>query len=529
VLVEALLIGLIASVVGILFGIGVAVGLQALFDLFGASLPQTTLQVAPRTIIVGLVVGVVVTLVAAVGPALRASRVPPIAAMRDVQAATRSRRRAVIATVVGGIGLGLVLLGTLGGGGTTQRLTAIGVGAVLMFVGSGMLTQYVARPLASVMGLLVARIGTSGRLGRDNAMRNPRRTAQTASALTIGVALVAGVTVFASSLYQTFAGTLDERIRADVLVQDRGGAFFSPAASTEVGRVSEVAAVTAWRDGQFKDAAGDTQNLGGVDPATFDSVYDPDVVAGSLADLAQPGTIAISQDYATDNDLQVGDALPVLLARTGEERWRVAAVFDDTTFGAFFISLPQFERSFTTQQDTVILARAADGVTPDAAAAAVDEALSGPFPNLDVYTKDEYKDFVAGQINQFLYLFYILLAMAVVIAVFGIVLTLALSVFERTREIGLLRAVGMSRRGVRAMIRWEAVIVALIGALVGLVLGVFLGVVAVRAVPDLDQLAVPWVSLAVFLVLAAIFGVLAAILPARRAARLDVLQAIQAE
>jgi len=530
VLVEALLIGVIASVVGILFGIGVAVGLQALFGVFGASLPETTLQVAARTVIVGLVVGVVVTMVAAVGPAIRASRVPPIAAMRDVHPTTRSRRRAIIATAVGGLGLGLVLLGTLGGGDATPRLTAIAVGAVLMFVGSGMLTQYVARPLASAIGLVVMRLGrTSGRLGRDNAMRNPRRTAQTASALTIGVALVAGVTVFASSLYQTFAGTLDERIRADVVVQDRGGAYFSPAAVADVGRVPEIQSVTAWRDGEFKDAAGDTQSVSGVDPSIFASVYDPEVVAGSLADLARPGAVAVSQDYATDNDLQVGDTLPVLLSRTGEQRWRVAAVFDDTSFGEFFISLPQYERDFTTQQDTVILARAADGVSADAAAEAVDRSLSGPYPNLDVYTKDEFKDFVAGQINQFLYLFYILLAMAVVIAVFGIVLTLALSVFERTREIGLLRAVGMSRRGVRAMIRWEAIIVALIGALVGLVLGVFLGVVAVRAVPDLDSPAIPWTSLVVFLVLAAVFGVLAAILPARRAARLDVLRAIQAE
>ncbi len=220
--------------------------------------------------------------------------------------------------------------------------------------------------------------------------------------------------------------------------------------------------------------------------------------------------------------------MPVLFARTGDTPLRVAAIFTDDTFGQFFISLPEYERNFTTQQDTVILVRAAEGVSPEQAKEAA-EARLADFPNLDVRTKAEYKDFVADQINQFLRLFYVLLAMAVVIAIFGIILTLALSVFERTREIGLLRAVGLSRRSVRAMIRWEAIIVALIGALVGLVLGVFLGAVSVSAIPEFKALAIPWGSMIVFLVVAGVFGVLAAILPARRAARLNILEAIQNE
>ena len=204
----------------------------------------------------------------------------------------------------------------------------------------------------------------------------------------------------------------------------------------------------------------------------------------------------------------------------------MSAVFSDDTFGQFFISLPEYERNFTTQQDTVILARGADGVSPEQAKAGAEKRLTD-FPNLDVRTKSEYKDFVASQINGFLQLFYVLLAMAVIIAIFGIILTLALSVFERTREIGLLRAVGLSRRSVRAMIRWEAVIVALIGALVGLVLGVFLGAVSVSAIPEFKALSIPWGSMIVFLIVAGVFGVLAAILPARRAARLNILDAIK--
>jgi putative ABC transport system permease protein len=236
----------------------------------------------------------------------------------------------------------------------------------------------------------------------------------------------------------------------------------------------------------------------------------------------------VERAYAEENGLRVGSAMPALFARTGPTELRVVALFEDDSFDSVFISLEQYERDFTVQQDTVILARAAPGLTPEAAKATAEAALGG-FPNLDVRTRAEYKDWITGQINTFLRLFYVLLAMAVVIAIFGIVLTLALSVFERTREIGLLRAVGLSPRGARNMIRWEAVIVSLIGALVGLVLGVFLGVVTVSAIPEFTDVAIPWASMGVFLVAAAVAGVVAAILPARRAARLNVLEAIQAE
>jgi putative ABC transport system permease protein len=367
-----------------------------------------------------------------------------------------------------------------------------------------------------------------GRLGRENAMRNPQRTAQTASALTIGVALVAGVTVFAASLYQTFAGTLDERIRAQVVVTSTSQQPFSPEAAVALATSPALTGVTGWRNGQFKDAGGNVQDLSAVDPDTLGQLYDPDVTAGSIADLSDPGTVAVAESYANDHDLGVGSTLPALFSKTGRQDLTVVALYDDATFGQFFVSLDEYARNFETQQDIVLLARGRPGLTDDQAKEAAEAALSR-YPNLEVRTKEEYKDFVAGQINQFLYLFYMLLALAVVIAIFGIVLTLALSVFERTREIGLLRAVGLSRRGARAMIRWEAVIVALIGAIVGLVLGVFLGIVAVEAVPDLTAMAIPWGSLVVFLVLAALAGVLAAILPARRAARLNVLEAIQSE
>jgi putative ABC transport system permease protein len=529
VLLEAAIIGMVASVIGIAFGVVFAAILRAGFNAVGAALPATTLQVLPRSIIAGFAVGTLVTVAAALVPAWKASRVPPIAAMHDVHDTGSPRARVAVSVVLGLSGVGLVLLGLLAPlGGLAPRFALIGCGAVLLFIGSAMLTQYVARPLARIIGAPTARLGLAGRLGRENAMRNPSRTAQTAAALTIGVALVTVVTIFASSLSETYVGAVDTRIRADLVILAGAQQPFSTGAASTLRGTEEFAEVNAWRRGDFKDAAGSTRSLTAVDPARLGAVYDPGVTQGSMEALSQAGTIAVHEDYADEKDLSVGSRVPVLFARTGRTTLRVAAVFSDDMFNRFFISIRQYERDFTAQEDQVILIRAGEGVAPGVAKAAAERDLEA-FPNLDVRTKAEYKDLIASQINTFLALFYVLLAMAIVIAIFGIVLTLALSVFERTREIGLLRAVGLSRRSVRAMIRWEAMIVALIGALVGVVLGAFLGVVSVSAIPEFKALTIPWPSIVVFFAAAALFGVLAAILPARRAARLDILKAIQSE
>lgn len=529
VMLEALITGLVASIIGIVCGIAFAALLRAAFNAAGAALPPTTLQIAPRSVIVGLLVGLIVTLIGAVLPAWKASRVPPIAAMHEVQDAGAPVARLVVSLALTVVGVSLVLVGMLASlGELVQRFLLIGAGAIMLFVGAAMLTQYVARPLARIIGWPMARLGLAGRLGQENAMRNPSRTAQTAAALTIGVALVTGVTIFAASLNETFLGTLDKRVRADLVILSSSQQPFSPAAAATLTRSPELANVTAWRDGEFKDTDGNNQGVSGVDPAQLEAMYDPGVTSGSIASLSRADTIAVQEDYAKDHGLRVGSTLRVLFAKSGLVSLTVSAIYTDATFGQFFVSLPEYERNFTTQQDTVVLARAREGVSPEQAKEVAKRDLAA-FPNLDVNTKAEYKDEVAGQIDAFLNIFYILLAMAVIIAIFGIVLTLALSVFERTREIGLLRAVGLSRRSVRAMIRWEAVIVALIGAIVGLVVGVFLGAVTVSAIPEFKALAIPWGSMIVFLVIAAAFGVLAAILPARRAARLNILEAIQNE
>jgi putative ABC transport system permease protein len=336
------------------------------------------------------------------------------------------------------------------------------------------------------------------------------------------------VTVFAASLTATYLGTLEQRVRADLVILSSSQAPFSVEAGKRLMASQVLPGTTIWRNGEFKDASNGTQAMTAIDPKLVDAVYDPGIVAGSLGALSRPATVAVQKDYAKEKGLTVGSTMSAFFARTGTQRLRVVSLFDDDTFGSFLVSLAQYERNFATQEDQGILVPASAGLSLNAEKAIATRELKD-FPNLDVRTKAEYKDLVASQITLFLRLFYALLAMAVIIAIFGIVLTLALSVFERTREIGLLRAVGLSRHGVRAMIRWEAIIVALIGALVGLLLGLFLGVVSVSAIPQFKALAIPWASMLVFFVAAGVFGVLAAILPARRAARLNILAAIQGE
>jgi putative ABC transport system permease protein len=529
VLLEAGLIGLVASAIGVAFGIAVAELLRFGFNAVGAALPETSLQVAPASIVVGLAAGTLVTLASALVPAWKASRIPPIAAMRDQQATPAPGARVATSITLTLLGVALVLTGLLAPiHALTQRFGAIGVGAVLLFLGAAMLTQYVARPLARIIGGPLQRAGLAARLGRANAMRNPSRTAQTAAALTIGVALVTVVTVFASSLSATYLGTLDSRVRAQLVVLSSNESPFTTAAVKRLVASGDLPGTTTWRVGEFKDASQTTRSLTAVDPALVDAVYAPGIETGSLKALSGSSTIAVQKDYARTHHLTVGSTMSAFFARSGTRTLRVVSTFDDDMFGTFFVSLPQYRQDFTTQEDAGILVPAHTGQSA-IAAKAIASAYLKAFPNLKVRTKAEYKSLVAGQITLFLRLFYALLAMAVIIAIFGIVLTLALSVFERTREIGLLRAIGLSRRAVRAMIRVEAIIVALIGALVGLVLGAFLGIVSVSAIPQFKAISVPWVSMLVFLVAAGMFGVLAAILPARRAARLNILLAIQSE
>lgn len=527
---EAAVTGLIASILGLGLGFVVAIGVQALFDSFGASLPTTTLQLQTRTVVVGLIVGVGVTVIAALVPAVRAARLSPVAALReDFALTTGSRTRRLIfggvVTVAGAVVIGVALQSD----GVQRIFTLLGIGALLMFVGLSMLAPLIAGPLTRVLGAPLARFaGVPGRLGQGNAMRNPQRTAQTSTALMIGLALVTFVTVFAVSLSASFGKEIEQQFTADIVIYDETSFFGFPTAAAEtVAALPLVETVAPVRGGPVL-VDGSTQAISATDPAVAESTYDPVFSAGSWADLG-PGRAIVSEDFASDRDLAVGDTLDVQVPIGGTQTLRVGGIYESLTIGPMIIDLSDYERWFPTQSDFLVFVNGIADVDQVELQDQVVGALEGPYPALTVRNQQEYKEYIEEQVNSFLGLVYALLALAVVIAIFGIVNTLALSVFERTREIGLLRAVGLSARQARRMIRYEAVIVALLGGLLGAVVGVVFGIVTVSAVEEITALAIPWGRIVVFFILAGLAGVLAAIWPARRAARLDVLKAITHE
>src|SRR6266540_4701176 len=532
VLAEAVIVGLLASGVGLGLGVLIAIGLTGLLKAFGIALPSSGLQFLPRTIWVSLAIGTIVTLVAAVSPALRASRIPPIAAMRDVPAPAASlRRRSIVGSVVTVLGLGALLFGLFGSVG--QPIRFVGIGVALIFLGVAMLAPLVARPLSRVIGAPFARVfKVPGRLGRENASRNPRRTASTASALMIGLALVAFVSIFVQSLKASVDDVLTRSLRADFILSTSQFTGFTPAAARAVRGVEGAGVVSELRgdqDSQVK-IAGKTRFVSGVDPATIGKVLDLQVTSGSIADLSEGG-IVLKSDAVKGHGWKVGDRIPVRFPSGGEQRIPLVAIFDADTFvGDYLISIDTFEHEFTQQFDQQVLIKAAPGVSPESLRGPIEQAVK-PFGNVTVDDQAQFRTDQSKQLDTLLGLVTALLLLAIVIALFGIVNTLVLSIFERTREIGLLRAVGMTRRQVRGMIRWESVIIAVFGAVMGIVIGLFFGWSLVQALKDqgVTRFAVPGGQLVIYVIVAGLFGVIAAVWPARRAARLDVLRAVTVE
>ncbi|MGD9694216.1 MAG: ABC transporter permease [Thermoleophilia bacterium] len=529
VVLEAFVVGVIASILGLALGFLIALGVKGLFSLFGADLPSTGMQLTSRTIVVGLLVGVIVTLVAALLPALRAARLPPVAALREeVAIPTGSRRRRL---VIGGVVtvVGAVLIAVALQGDTAQQVfTLLGVGVLVIFIGLAMLAPLIARPLASILGRPgQALAGVPGKLGRENAMRNPQRTAQTATALMIGLALVTFVSVFAASISTSVGRAIDRQFKADLVMYDESSFQGFPLAAAEAVRgVPGVESVAEVRTAQVR-VDGDEHSVSGVDPATIASAYDPEFTSGGWADLGA-GRILVQKDTAKEDHLSVGGTVTMQFSDGTSEDLRVAGLYKSGDVGAFAISMQDYDAHVPQQLDIIMFANGRSGVDATTLHDDVDAALAD-YPSLTVRNQAEYKQFVEDSVNSFLALIYALLALAIIIAIFGIVNTLALSIFERTREIGLLRAVGLSARQSKRMVRWESVIVALLGGLLGVVLGIIFGVVAASATPDLDAITIPWVRIVIFFVLAGLAGVLAAIWPARRAAKLNVLRAIQQE
>jgi putative ABC transport system permease protein len=360
-------------------------------------------------------------------------------------------------------------------------------------------------------------------------MRNPRRTASTAAALMIGLALVAFVSILAASIKASATQVLDKSVAADYILTTQN---FQPISTQVVTRLQdrpEVSEVTGVRMGSFK-LHGAVKGLSGVDPQAYDQVVRTETTAGSLADLAQGG-VAVKDTVAEDQGWKLGDDVPMEFPRNGVQQEPIRAIYKDNNLnGDYLIGLGEYAKGYTDQQDQLVLVKAAPGVAPATAKAAIEGALQD-FPNVQVQDQAAYKASTAKQIDQLLGLVSALLGLAILIALFGIVNTLALSIFERVRELGLLRAVGATRRQLRSMIRWEGVIIAVLGAVLGLVIGAFFGWTMVRALKGegFTAFAVPGGQLVAYVVAAGLAGILAAVLPGRRAAKVDMLRAITTE
>lgn len=539
VLIESFLIGLVGALIGILVGIGLAKGLSAVMKAVGADLPANALAILPRTIIVSLVIGIGVTMVASLIPAVRSTRVPPIAALSETLTIAGKNRivlRTVIAVLLTLLGLALILPVLIGGEDGGSAAGMIGGGAVCVVIAISIFAPRLVRPAASVVGAPLERIGgLTGRLARENAQRNPSRTAVTSAALMIGLALVAFVTVFASGLNSSVTKVIDESLPGEITLQGPGG--FTPIPPESVAAARDVDGVEAASGVRYAsvEVDGSTTQISSVDPAAITKVLNLSWKEGDDADLTgmTDDQIVIGDKLADEHDLGVGDEVTIEAQNGAKPELTVAAIMDTDDLelaGQGIITQDVMQRELGVDVDFVGLVKLDPGVDSDAVQEQIESTLDKPFPTVDVLNQDELKDNQKQQINGLLAMIYVLLALAVVVSLVGIVVTLILSIYERTRELGMLRSIGMSRRQVKRMVRYEAVITAVIGALTGLVLGViFAFLIGIPLSGEGFALSYPIGTLIFILVLTAIAGVLAAIYPARKAAKLDVLEAVSYE
>jgi putative ABC transport system permease protein len=527
VLAEAALIGALGGAIGAAVGLLVAEGLGLILGTIGVSLPGEGLVVLPRTVLVAVVVGIVVTTLAAVVPALRAVRIPPVAALTEVAVAAPVGR-GIVRTVVGTIllvaGLAALAMALVGDAG----VAVLGVGAVALFVAVASLAPLIVRPLAHVLGAPGAAAGVSGELARANAMRNPRRTAATASALMIGLALVSFVSIFASSLQATFRDTIADSFDADAVLQAGTVAGVPDAVMDELRAIAEVEVVAPAAAGNV-ELDGERSLVGVMSADDFLAVFDFEVTAGDL-ETFRDGGIVVTSTAADDRGLTAGDRVTAGLP-AGEVELPVVAVIDGGGIDvSWFVDAATWTEGGgrTATVYSAYVTFVPDVEVADASAAAAE--VAGAYPQVRLLDQAGFADALGDQLDQLVGVVVALLALSVIVALLGIVNTLVLSVVERTREIGLLRAVGMTRPQVRRMVRAEAISVALIGAALGLLLGIPLG----AAFTQVDQLnlttfSLPWTQIVAGVVLAAVAGLLAGVVPARRAARLDVLEALHTE
>lgn len=531
-LLEAGFVGVVASAVGLAAGVLVAGLLKAMMTQFGIDIPAGGTVVQLRTAVVAMVVGTLVTIVSAVFPALRASRIPPLAALRDVSfgGVEAPRRRLLAGVAVLTAGVGAMAIGLAGSG-----VAWVGLGALAVFIGVFVVGPLIARPVVEVAGApLPAVSGVTGELARENALRNPKRTARTGGALMVGVALVAAITVMSASLKDWIRDTFEQQFTGDFVVATNTFGFggISPQLAADLNQLPEVATATGVRVGVARVGETNPSDEGyvSVDPQTAGGVFDVGMVQGSIDALTTDGVL-VDDDEAKRLGVGVGDPLQFQFLNGTTRTLTVEGIYTEQDMaGALVVSHALHEQSGTDQFDFAVYVEKSDDVS-DAAAQAAIAGVSGAYPNAKLDSRAQYIHDQAAQLDPIVNMMYGLLGLAVVIALFSIANSMSLSIYERTREVGLLRAVGMTRHQIRTAVRWESVLVALLGTGLGVVVGIFFGwsiSVTIRG-GGLGTFTVPWTSLLVVVVLALLGGVIATIRPARRAAHLDVLQAIATE
>ena len=528
-LVEASVVGVVASAIGLAAGVLVAGLLKAMMEQFGIDIPAGGTVLQLRTVVVAIIVGTLVTAVSAVLPAVRASRIPPLAALRDVSSGgVDSPRRRLLAGATLVVGGAAAMVAGLAGAG----IAWVGLGALGVFIGVFVLGPVIALPVLRATGAPLP--GITGSLAKENALRNPKRTARTGGALMVGVALVAAITVMSASMKDWIRDTFEEQFTGDFVVATNTFGFggISPQLAGALNELPEVATATGIRVGVARvgGAAPSDAEYASIDPATAGTLFDIGMLEGSIGDLTVDGVL-VDDDEAARRGLVVGDTLDFQFLNGTRRTLTVEGIYTEQDMaGPLVVSHALHEQSGTDQFDFSVYIEQAGGVSDDAARAAIAE-VSNAYPNASLESRAEYIDDQAAQLDQIVNLMYGLLGLAVVIALFSIANSMSLSIYERTRELGLLRAVGMTRRQTRASVRWESVLIALLGTGLGVLVGMFFGWSISVTIRDagLGSFTVPWTSLIVVVLMAVLGGVIAAIRPARRAARLDILHAIASE
>ncbi|WP_406401831.1 ABC transporter permease [Streptomyces sp. NBC_00879] len=537
VMLEALVVGTLASVIGFVLGIGLATALRSAMTSFGAKVPAGPLVISPTAVIAALAVGVLVTVLAAWLPARRAAKIPPVAAMGSAHLPATTKSLVVrnsIGSVIMLAGMAAIFAGAAMGKDDGRMM--IGGGAFLALIGIIVVIPLLSRPVIALARPLLDRVfGVSGKLAGQNAVRNPRRTGATASALSIGLTLVTGLTVIGVTLGQAIDKTTTDNIRADYMVTMAGGGGLDKSALTALEKAKGVSAVSANQATslQIKD---EYHSVSAVTPGDVEKVFALKPVSGSMSTLGK-GQIAVAEKTAKSNGWKAGDTLPVKFGDHSEggkaetRNLTVGAVYQDNEFLSPVLVPTSLIAPFETKPYIPEIWVKMDGGASEANEQALLDAL-GNSPAMSVMDRQDIRNMFGGMINTMLNIMYGLLAMALIIAVLGVINTLAMSVFERQQEIGMLRAIGLDRRKVKRMIRLEAVVISLFGAVIGIGLGSFLawalGETLKSEIPEYT-LVVPWDRIGIFLLLAGVVGVLAAMWPARSAAKLNMLTAIKTE